>query len=397
MMTAAVLVLGGALPAAADNLDAAIGKALFERNWLPAPASTAADDGLGPLFNARSCAGCHHRAGPADLRRTADGVLHTRGFVVRFATADGGPDPFYGHQLQDRAVPGLASEGRLTVAAAGDENGPLHWSMTLVGPPLAVGVRSGLRLAPSLVGRAELARIDAAAILAAADPDDRDGDGISGRARIVSRKGGRPEPGRFGWKASVADLPAQVALAFALDMGLSSRGAPLPYGDCTPAEAACLAAPTGLKAGDAGQELSDAIITLLADFLATRRASPLPEDSKAMRLFSEVGCAACHRPTMPDVSGRPVRTFTDLLLHDMGPELDGGVGEPGAASAEWRTAPLADLDRRDGRRRYLHDGRAATVDAAIAAHGGEAAAARARYAALTSADRTTLLRLIEGL
>lgn len=396
MMMAAVLVLGGALPAAADTLDAAIGQALFERNWLPAPASTAADDGLGPLYNARSCAGCHHRAGPADVRRAADGTLHARGLVVRFATADGGPDPYYGHQLQDRAVPGLASEGRLTVGA-GDENGLLHWSMTLVGPPLAAGVGSGLRLAPSLVGRAELARIDPAAILAAADPDDRDGDGISGRARIVSRKGGRPEPGRFGWKASVADLPAQVALAFALDMSLSSRGAPFPYGDCTPAEAECLAAPTGLKAGDAGQELSDAIITLLADFLATRRAPPPSEDSKAMRLFSETGCAACHRPTMPEVSGRPVRTFTDLLLHDMGPELDDGVGEPGAASAEWRTAPLADLDRRDGRRRYLHDGRAATLDAAIVAHGGEAAAVRARYAALTPADRATLLRFIEGL
>ena len=116
-----------------------------------------------------------------------------------------------------------------------------------------------------------------------------------------------------------------------------------------------------------------------------------------MRLFTAVGCAACHRPTMPDAAGAPVRAFTDLLLHDMGAGLDDGVGEPGVAATEWRTAPLVDLGLRDGSRRYLHDGRAVTIDAAIAAHGGEAAAARARYRALTPADRAPLLRFIEGL
>lgn len=395
---AGVLLLGmtppATSPASARDLDAAIGKALFERAWVPAPSSTAADDGLGPLFNARACATCHRGAGPARVLRAADGSMRGQGLVVRFATSAGAPDPFYGHQLQDQAVPGLAGEGRLTISAAGDA--PLPWAVDLNGPPLASGVRAGLRLAPSLTGRAQLARIDAAAILAAADPDDRDGDGIAGRARIVGYRDGWPELGRFGWKASVADLPAQVAGAFALDMGLSSRAVPLPYGDCTPAETDCLAAPTGIRRGDGGQELDDAIIRLVAGFVATRTAPPPPDNPAAMRLFTATGCATCHRPTMPDATGAPLRAFTDLLLHDMGPALDDGVGEPGVASAEWRTAPLADLAPGDGRR-YLHDGRAATIEAAIAAHCGEAAASRARYATLPPVDRAALLRFIEGL
>lgn len=397
-LMAGVLLLGttppATSPASARDLDAAIGKALFDRAWVPAPASTNADDGLGPLFNARACAACHRNAGPARVLRAADATLTGQGLVVRFATANGAPDPFYGHQLQDRAVPGLRTEGRLAFTTT--DTGPLDWSLALDGPPRAPGVRAGLRLAPSLTGRAELARIDAAAILAAADPDDRDGDGISGRARIVATRDGRSEPGRFGWKASVADLPTQVAGAFALDMGLSSRIAPLPYGDCTQAETGCLAAATGIRPGDGGQELDDTIVRLVAGFVATRTAPPPPDEPAAFRLFTTTGCAACHRPTMPGATGASLRTFTDLLLHDMGPVLDDGVGEPGVTSAEWRTAPLVDLAPGDGRR-YLHDGRAATIEAAIAAHGGEGAPARARYATLAPADRQSLLRFIEGL
>lgn len=385
--------------AMARDLETAIGKALFERTWVAAPASTDANDGLGPLFNAKSCAACHRSGGPAEIVRAADGKITERGLVLRFGTAAGLPDPYYGRQLQDRAVPGLTGEGRLSVTEAGGGRGDggFAWALALVGPPLAAGIHTGLRLAPSLAGRADLARIDPAAILAASDPDDRDGDGISGRVRIAGQKDGRTQPGRFGWKAAVPDLPAQVAAAFALDMGLSSRAVPLPYGDCTPAQADCLAAPTGVRAGDGGHELDDTIILVVARFLETRTAPPPPDDPAAMRLFTAVGCAACHRPVLPDAAGTPVRAFTDLLLHDMGAGLDDGVGEPGVAAAEWRTAPLVDLGRRDGSRRYLHDGRAATIEQAIAAHAGEAAAARARFAALSSADRAALLQFLEGL
>ncbi len=391
-------------PARANDLDVAIGKTLFERNWIPAPASTKADDGLGPLFNARSCAGCHAAAGPARFAVPNEGRMITRGVVVRLATAAGAPDPYYGAQIQDRAVPGLPAEGELTVTTApppiaeATAAPPLAWKLHLAGPPLAPGVRAGLRQAPSLAGRGDLGRIDPHAILALADPDDQNGDGISGRPRFVAGTppGEAPRLGRFGWKAGVPDLPAQVASAFALDMGLSSRPTPRPYGDCTPYQAACLAAPTGARDGSDDAELADDILRLTAAFAASRRARALPTDAPGLAVFRRAGCDACHVPMLPDTAGVPIVAFTDLLLHDMGAELDDGLGEPGVASYEWRTAPLIDLAPRNSSRRYLHDGRAADLAAAIAAHGGEAATARVRFAALTADERALLLEFLKG-
>jgi CxxC motif-containing protein (DUF1111 family) len=388
---------------AAADLDVAMGSALFERAWLPAPASTDAADGLGPLFGARACAACHPGGGPARLTTAADGSVRGRGLVLRFADAGGAADPRYGVQLQDQAVPGLLPEGRLILRGITNQNTATQLAVRLAlnGPPLQPGIRAGLRLAPSLAGRGELERIDAAAVLALADPDDRDGDGISGRAHLVGSEGERPRLGRFGWKAAAPDLRAQVATAFALDMGLSSADAPLPYGDCTPAEAECRAAPIGVRSGarnaDAGQELDDQIIRLVTRFVGNRASAPPPADPEGVRLLRATGCATCHVPELPASTGEPVVAFTDLLLHDVGGDLDDGVGEPGVASAEWRTAPLIDLSRRNGSRRYLHDGRAASLAAAISLHGGEAAASRRRFAALPAADRARLLRFLEGL
>jgi CxxC motif-containing protein (DUF1111 family) len=389
-------------PPAAADLEVAIGKALFERAWVPAPASTDATDGLGPLFGGRACAACHPGGGPARVRVGADGSVRGRGIVLRLADAAGAPDPRYGVQLQEQAVPGLVPEGRLILSGAANAGAvsPLAMRLALNGPPPRPGIRASLRLAPSLAGRAVLERIDAAAVLALADPDDRDGDGISGRARFVG-EGERRRLGRFGWKAAAPDLRAQVAMAFALDMGLSSTDAPLPYGDCTPAQADCLAAPTGVRSGgvqsDAGQELDSRVISLVRRFVESRAAPQPPPDAAAERVFKITGCAACHVPLMASVSGEPAYAFTDLLLHDLGRDLDDGAGEPGAASGEWRTAPLIDLDRRNGSRRYLHDGRAASIAAAVALHGGEAAASRQRFAALPAADRARLIRYLEGL
>ncbi|MFO1127488.1 MAG: di-heme oxidoredictase family protein [Rhodospirillales bacterium] len=391
MVLAALVVAAAAAPAPAAELSAAMGKALFERAWIPAPASTDATDGLGPLFSGRACAACHPGGGPARLR-AAGGLVGGRGVVVRFGDAAGRPDPRYGAQLQEEAVPGLTPEGRLI------PGGGRVVRLALNGPPPQPGIRAGLRLAPSLAGRGALERIDAAAVLSLADPDDRDGDGISGVARLIgSPEGGKPRLGRFGWKAASPDLRSQVASAFALDMGLSSTDAPLPFGDCTAAETDCLAAPTGIRPGGKGQEIDDQIIRLVTDFAAGRPLPAAAADPEAMRLLGRAGCVACHVPTLPDAAGTPVPVFTDLLLHDMGADLDDGVGEPDAASAEWRTAPLIDLGRRNGIRRYLHNGGAASIAAAIALHGGEAAASRRRFAALAAADRAKLLRLLEGM
>jgi CxxC motif-containing protein (DUF1111 family) len=166
----------------------------------------------------------------------------------------------------------------------------------------------------------------------------------------------------------------QVAEAFLLDIGLSSPLKPSAYGDCTAVEVECLAAPSGAAPGTA--ELSGDIVRLVRDYVAALPASA-SVSAAGLALFTATGCAACHVPALGDPQGGPVRAFTDLLLHDLGPELDDGVGEAGVASREWRTPPLTALAFAKGRR-YLHDARAVSVDAAVRAHGGEGRTARAR-------------------
>jgi CxxC motif-containing protein (DUF1111 family) len=260
--------------------------------------------------------------------------------------------------------------------------------------PLHPQVQMSARIAPPMIGLGLLAAIPAEDLLHQEDPDDRDGDGISGRARLV---GSGHTLGRYGWKAATATLEEQIADAFAMDMGLSSRLRPRPHGDCTARQADCLGAPTGESESLDGHELSDEMIGVVAAYLNSLPARPRPAgDSPGFALFASAGCGTCHQPSLPDADGNAVAAFTDLLLHDMGPGLDDGVGEPGVASAEWRTAPLIALQEGDGRR-YLHDGRAGSLDAALRAHGGEAEAARDRYVALSDEERSALVAFVEAL
>jgi len=382
---------------AVGELDAVLGKALFERAWVSAPASTDASDGLGPLFSAKSCAGCH--AGPslaARFTETEDGKIAGRGLVIRFGDSAGNPDPLYGYLLQNQAVQGLSPEGRVVLTSASGGEAGYDVSLALDRGPLDPATHRSTRVAPPLLGRALLESIDAEAVLALADPEDRDGDGISGRARMIVRNG-EETIGRFGWKAGVASLDEQVADAFAREIGLSSARRPLPHGDCTALQPDCLAAPTGESALLEGYELSEEMIGMVAAFVASLDAPRRAEESlQPAATFAALGCAACHVPSLPDAQGRPTRAYSDLLLHDMGEKLDDGVGEPGVASAEWRTAPLIAMAE-GGDRRYLHDGRAATIDAAIRAHGGEAEAARARYESASENKRRALLDFMEKL
>ncbi len=393
----AVAALGAAGAAfAAGDLDVPLGKALFERDWIPAPASTDSTDGLGPLFSARSCAGCH--AGPTLAARftdAPDGRIAGRGFVIRFGDAEGRPDPLYGHLLQGQAVHGMQAEGRVVLLASADPAHAYTYDMALTRGALDPATHVSARLAPPLVGRAALERIDAGAVMALADPDDANKDGISGRARMIASADGTAL-GRYGWKAQSTGIEDQVADAFAMEIGLSSARRPLPYGDCTPRETDCMQAPTGASDRYQGDELSPEIVRLVAAYVRSLDAPRAAHDAHGAALFASTGCAACHVPEMPASDGGVVMAHTDLLLHDMGAALDDGVGEPGVRSAEWRTSPLIGM-KPGGGRRYLHDGRAATPDAAIRAHGGEAAAALQRYEALDDNARRALLAYVESL
>ncbi|MFN0218516.1 MAG: di-heme oxidoredictase family protein [Hyphomicrobium sp.] len=388
-MKHALLVMAGVAVTAAslraESLDAALGKALFDRLWVPAPATTNAADGLGPLFNARGCVTCHRGGEGARVVTLRDGRRDINGAVVRFGAADGATDPTFGQQLQTNAVPGLAPEGVAEFLP--------KLSFKLEGGQLAAGVHTGARLAPSLFGIADFDQVADDEILKRADPDDSDSDGISGRANRLP--GGI---GRFGWKAAHISLADQIAHALATDIGLSSPLAPRPAGDCTVRQTACLSAPNGESAAFEGREVSSEMIRLMSTYLATVKLPAPKSDATGAALFVKTGCAACHTPELATRQGQFIPAFTDLLLHDMGNALDDGVGEPGVAPSEWRTAPLRKKSNpRSPGRRYLHDGSAATIGEAVSKHGAEGAASRKAFDKLSARDRRRLVNYVMGL
>lgn len=384
LLAAFALALSSSGLARADDLDAIAGRGLFNRNWIPAPSSTDASNGLGPLFTARSCASCHPRGEGARVATTDEGNEDIAGAVVRFGRADGTIDPYYGLELQTNAVPGLAPEGSAHFLP--------RLQYTLDGPKLADGVKAGVRLAPPLVGRWAFAYVPDEEILKRAEFNTKNADGVRGRANRTPHG-----IGRYGWKAAQVALEDQVAHAFAFDIGLSSPRQPLPYGDCTKLETACLAFPNGESPAFEHREVSSLMLGLVASYLGTLRPRTPTPDVAAAELFVKTGCAACHAPTLMTRDGKEIPAFTDLLLHDMGAALDDGVGEPGVKSSEWRTAPLIEGNADKIGRRYLHDGSAASVAEAVAKHGGEAAPSRVRFEGLTPDDAQRLVEYVKGL
>jgi CxxC motif-containing protein (DUF1111 family) len=399
---ALTLACAAAVAAKAEELDSAVGKALFDRQWVQAPASTDGSDGLGPLFNAKACNSCHKDGGAARLI-VLDGEAILRGLVVRTGSAGGDPDPYYGHQLQDRAVSGLVPEARIATklvkvaSGAGTISSDVAVDFAFNGPALAEGIASEVRLAPSLAGRGLIEKVAQDAVLALADPDDRDGDGISGRARMTIDAQGAERLGRFGVKATASSLLGQTADAAGLDIGLSSPLHPAAYGDCTTTQSECFAMASGTSSAFDNEEISGDMVGMIAAFVATLPRGAVQPNAKAEAVFATAGCASCHVPSLPDSAGKPLPVFTDLLLHDMGPALAGKIGDRFAKPEEWRTAPLIDLNPLQGKRRYLHDGRAATIDMAIRWHGGEGERARRSYESLDAGERAALLSYLQAL
>ncbi len=410
---------------AEERMNFRLGQALFERLWVSAPSSTQAADGLGPLYSARACASCHQHNGRG--APPEPNAKHAISFTLRLSIpskdTDGDgyqrntPDPVYGHQLQEFAVRGLDAEGRIgldyeeqTVTFADGETitlrRPAYRIDDLAYGPLHPEVRLSPRIAPALIGLGLLESIPESVILAMADPDDQDGDGISGRAnRVRDPADGALKLGRFGWKGGNATVAAQTQAAFATDIGLAVPFHPSGEGDCTAAQTACVAAPHGTSPQFDNLE-ADAQVTGLTAFYAAHIAPPAPREAdhpevRAGRtLFAQLGCAACHTPSQTTADGRTLEPYSDLLLHDLGAELADPAGDGLASGSEWRTAPLWGIGRNaevNGHAVYLHDGRARTLLEAILWHGGEAEKARARVVALTADERAALIRFLQSL
>ncbi len=420
----------------AHEMDFKLGNALFRKTWVAAPASTLASDGLGPVYNARACQDCHLKdgrghppEGPGDarvsmfLRLSVPGGIPPAEIAEWLATS---PEPTYGGQLQDFAAPGHLAEGRMEItwteqpvtladgtvvflrapsyAVADPGYGALHPD-TMLSP----------RVAPQMIGLGLLEAIPAADILALADPDDADGDGISGRVQIVpSVEFGVPMLGRFGLKGGAPTVKEQSAGAFSGDMGLSTPLHPDPWGDCTGAQAACRAAPHGQEAGlRDGLEVDAESLDLVTFYsrnlgVPARRGVDDPVVLRGKELFHTLACAACHRPKhvthrldgQPEQSFQLIWPYTDLLLHDMGEGLADNRPEGRATGREWKTPPLWGIGLTlavSGHTQFLHDGRARSLLEAILWHGGEAQAARDGVAALPAEDRAALIAFLESL
>lgn len=412
-----------------------LGNALFTKTWVPAPSSTLASDGLGPLYNARGCQDCHLKDGrghvPAKdekpvslfLRLSVPGGSAPAEIADWIATKE---EPAYGGQLQNFAIAGHAAEGRMQVTytetpvilsdgSVVSLRTPSYSVADLAYGPLAVDTMLSPRIAPQMIGLGLLEAIPPGDILAHADEDDADGDGISGRASIVpSAELGVPGIGRFGLKAGAATVRDQSAAAFSGDMGLSTPLRQQAWGDCTDAQTSCRTAPTGAQKDTRDGLEVDAQSLDLVTFYARNLAVPERrklDDRQVLRgkeLFYALNCTGCHTPKyvtarladQPEQSFQLIWPYTDLLLHDMGEGLADHRPEGRATGREWKTPPLWGIgltEQVSGHANFLHDGRARNLLEAILWHGGEAQAQRDAVAALDKPDRDAILAYLESL
>lgn len=398
------------------------GDSFFTQNWVTAPASTDARDGLGPTMNAQACSSCHIRDGrgaPPD----PTGVQARLGLLYRLSVpgedpTTGGPLPHvdYGGQLQDSSVLEVPAEGSMEIThrtiegSFGDGT-----AYELIEPSYSITDEAfgpvddlliGPRLAPQVFGVGLLEAIPAHDIEAAADPADRDGDGISGRVnRAWNPRTATLELGRFGWKSNVPTVEAQVAGAFHGDLGLTTSL--FPQQNCPPVQTACAAAPHGGEPEVTDDRLES--VTRYSRTLAVPAMRDIddPAVGRGAELFGELGCSSCHTPTqrtgdsdIATLADQEFHPYTDLLVHDMGDGLADHRPDFDASGSEWRTPPLWGIgliEAVNGERFLLHDGRARTIAEAILWHGGEARVARESFRTARKDRRDDLLAFLEAL
>ncbi|WP_394837581.1 thiol oxidoreductase [Pendulispora rubella] len=420
---------------AARNLDDdargafALGDHFFNRNWVTAPASASGNDGLGPTFNATSCSACHFKDGPGRPPTSNDEKF--LGLLIRLSIpgqdAHGGPldEPNYGGQFNHQAILNVPSEGTSSVSyvevpgtyADGEAYSLRRPEYKLEGAfgPFASSMMTSPRVAPAMIGLGLLQAISEETLSALADENDRDGDGISGRPNHVwNIRAQKATVGRFGWKANQPTIEQQSAGAFQGDIGITSELDP--NENCPAAQTACKAAPSGGTPTDGGPhepELSNQKLDAVTRYGMTvavpaRRNWTDPVVREGEQALAQAKCTSCHVAKVrtgvldgyPALSNQTIRPFTDLLLHDMGPELADGRPDFEATGTEWRTSPLWGIGLTQVVSRhsfFLHDGRARGFAEAILWHGGEAAASREAFRTMPKVQREALIKFLESL
>ncbi|QKZ06643.1 di-heme oxidoredictase family protein [Pseudomonas eucalypticola] len=410
------------------RVDFSAGNSFFRSPWVIAPATTIARDGLGPLFNSNACQNCHIKDGrghpPEPDASSAVSMLvrvsipdtAAQAHVIQRLGVN--PEPVYGTQLQDMAIPGVAPEAKVRVeydlvpvtfddGTRVELRKPRLVLSQLGYGPLHPDARLSARVAPPMIGLGLLEAIPESALLANAEAQAAQADGVHGQPNWVwDGAQGRTVIGRFGWKAGQPTLAQQNAHAFANDLGLTTRQ--LPDAPCTAAQFECLVAPHG-----GAPEVSENIERLVLFYtrnvaVPARRDVNTPQVLAGKQLFHQAGCQTCHVPQYttaadaaePELANQRIRPYTDLLLHDMGPGLADQRSEFTATGQQWRTAPLWGMGLSEavsGHTQYLHDGRARDAMEAILWHDGEANSSRRHVLSFNAGQRAALLAFLNSL
>ncbi len=402
-----------------DELFFFTGNSLFNQNWVSAPASTTARDGLGPMFNARTCSGCHFKDGRGKAPDYFGEFSH--GLLLRLSTGPGlngapTPDPIYGGQLQDQSILGTLTEARFDIVyneISGEY--PDGNTYSLRNPSyqisdFAYGSLSAHQISPrvanQMIGMGLLEAIKEADILALADENDANQDGISGKVNYVwDVESQSLKMGRFGWKSNQPSVKQQVAGAFSGDLGITSSI--FPDENCPP-NIDCDTLPNGGTPEVTDENLDKVVLYSSVLGVPARRNWQDQDVLAGKELFNKIQCASCHIPKFttgshPDftvLSNQTIRPYTDLLLHDMGNGLADGSQDYLASGKEWRTPPLWGIglfEIVNGHTHYLHDGRARNLEEAILWHGGEAENAKNQFMDLSATERNQLILFLKSL
>ena len=396
-----------------------VGDSFFNQNWVTAPASTEARDGLGPTHNALSCSSCHSHDGRGKPPDHPDDP--ERGLLLRLSVpgANGPVDePRYGGQLQDRSILGVPVEGRIVInyvempgvypdGSPFSLRAPVYRIEDLAFGPLHPDVMVSPRVAPVTIGMGLLEAIPEESILALSDPEDANEDGISGRPNYVRDvQTGKLALGRFGWKANQPTVNQQAAGAFLGDIGIASSL--FPNDNCPAGQEACRQAPNGGTPELPDERLKK--VTIYTQTLAVPAMRNTEDDlvKQGARLFVQTQCTLCHTPRYETGDTHPLEPlrnqvifpYTDLLLHDMGNGLADHRPDGQASGTEWRTPPLWGIglvETVNGHTMFLHDGRARSMEEAILWHGGEAEESRGKFMNLTKDERNALIRFLESI
>lgn len=404
-----------------EQSDFGIGNSFFRQNWVAAPASTTARDGIGPFFNAIGCSSCHFKDGrgraPLMDGETGHGLL-LRLSIPGVDANDGNlPDPIYGGQLQDGAVLGQTLEGKISIFYQSiietfDDGTTVvlkkpSYQITNLGyGAMATNLQISPRVANQMIGMGLLEAIPENTLLGFADENDTNKDGISGKLNYVHDVASNSKKiGRFGWKANQPSVRQQVAGAFLGDMGITTSLFP---NENAPFGVALSAIPNG-----GTPEISDLNfdrVVLYSSTLAVPARRNYTEQNvlKGKKTFETIGCVSCHIPKIKTGSNhsiaalrnQTIRPYTDLLLHDMGADLADNTPDFKATGTEWRTQPLWGIgliQTVNNHTNLLHDGRAKNVTEAILWHGGEAKSAKDKFKKLNAAERSELLEFINSL